>query len=87
MVDEPKQREINKNFEVFQQNLPELLETHPNKFAVMHGGQIEAFFDTMQDAMIYGGKEHPDGMFSIQKVTREIVDLGFFSHAVHLGAI
>ena len=87
MADETKQREVDKNFEVFQQNLTELLETHPNKFAVMHGGQIEAFFDTMHDAMIYGEKEHPDGMFSVQGVTREIVDLGFFSHAVHLGPI
>jgi len=32
-----------------------------------------------------GQKLFADGLFSVQKITGEPIDLGFFSHAVHLG--
>jgi hypothetical protein len=47
--------------------LPQLLQTHGGKFSL-----IKVFFDTAQDALTAGNR-----MFSIQRVTEEVEDLGF----------
>ncbi len=80
-----KDSEIDKNFEVFQRMLPNLLGDHRDKHALMRDGKVIAIYSTAQDAVETGQSFYKDGLFSVQKITDDAVDLGFFSHAVHIG--
>jgi hypothetical protein len=80
-----RQAEVDRNLDVFRKQLPELLQTHPGKFALMRHQEIVDYFDTLTDALVAGQKLYSDQQFSIQEVTESSVDLGFFSHALHLG--
>ena len=82
-IDEDLQRAVDENFEAFQKLLPELMNTRPGKYALMREGEVVEFFDSARDAMIFGQNQYSDGLFSIQQVVDKIVDLGYFSHAVH----
>jgi hypothetical protein len=84
--DRTKQEEVNRNFEFFKRELPQLMPKYAGKFALIRDCKVIAFYDTAQDANTAGAALHPDGLFSIQKVSEEVGDLGFYSHAVHLGA-
>ena len=76
------QEAVDKNYQAFRAMLPDLIKTNLGKFALMHDEQIVEFFDTARDAMLYGEREFPDGVFSVQQVTTSVVDLGYFSHAL-----
>jgi hypothetical protein len=80
-----KQEEVDRNFAFFQRELPKLLRARRGKFALLRDCQITGFYDTAQDAFTAASQLYPEGLFSIQQVTEEIGDLGFYSHAVHLG--
>ncbi len=80
-----KQHEIEANLEFFRTKLPELVQSHREKFALIRHREIIGMFDTALDAQTAGNKLYPDNIFSVQKVTETAIDLGFFSHAVHLG--
>lgn len=86
-LSENRQAEIDANYQVFLKMLPDLIEEHPGKFALMRHKKILDFFDTARDAMIYATRTYEDGIFSIQEITRDIVDLGWFSHAPHYAAV
>ena len=77
------QAEVDKNYKAFQRLLPTILQMHQGKYALMRQKKPVEYFDSARDAMIYGQKQFSDGLFSIQHVTAHVVDLGFFSHAVH----
>ena len=77
-----KREEIERNFAAFQEKLPELLQSHAGKFAVIRNQEIVDFFDTMADAAKFAARSFPDGMFSIQEVTERRIQLGFFSVAL-----
>ena len=79
-----KQDQVDRNYESFQKRLPDLLQTHAGKFALMRDGEVVDIFDSMADAARAGRRLYPDGLFSVQKITDQKVDLGYFSHAVHL---
>jgi hypothetical protein len=81
-----KQEEVDRNFEFFQREMPNLLREHAGKFALIRDCEITGFYDTAQDANTAGTQLYADGLFSIQKITQEVGDLGLYSHAVHLGA-
>lgn len=80
-----RQIEVDRNLEAFRQRLPDLLSTHAGQYALLRHREITGFFDTLTEALVAGQKLYSDQMFSIQEVTEASVDLGFFSHAVHLG--
>jgi hypothetical protein len=77
------QAKVDRNFEVFTKLLPDLLQTHPGQYAVMHEGEIVEFFDTLGDAVKFGHAKFGDANFSVQEITRQSVSLGFHSYAVH----
>ena len=78
-----QQSEVNRNYEAFMKQLPELMPTHGDRFALMHDGEIVEFFDTARDAFVAGqALFKPDHCFSIQEVIQGPIDLGFYSHAV-----
>jgi hypothetical protein len=81
------QEEVDQNFEFFQGELIQLLSSnHVGKFALVRDRKIIGFYDTANDAYTSAESLYEDGLFSIQQVTSDIADLGFYSHAVHLGA-
>jgi hypothetical protein len=88
-VDQARQRaEVDRNYEAFTHLLPGLLPLHRDKFALMREGEIVACFDKPGEAYRAGLERFADQIFSIQEVTDEPIDLGFWSHAkVDLGAI
>lgn len=76
------EEEVKRNFEAFQEKLPELVASNPGKYALMRDGEVVEFFDTARDAHSAGKKLFPDVLFSVQQVITTSADLGFFSHAV-----
>ena len=81
------QAEVDKNFEAFQKLLPELIETHNGKFALMRGEKIVQIFDSVHDAVVFAKEKYDDDLFSVQKITNQAADLGIFSHAVHFVSV
>ena len=77
-----KQEVVNRNFEAFQKELPTLVTTHPGKFALIRDEKIVEFFDTIGDAVKHAQSNYSDDLYSVQQVTHEVEDLGYFSHAV-----
>lgn len=76
-----KDQEIRSNFKAFEKKLPDIIEAHRGKFALMRHGEIVEYFDTARDAYLFGRKQYEDGLFSIQEVIQAPIDLGWFSRA------
>ena len=83
MTTPSQQTEVDKNFAAFQKLLPDLLRTHPGKYAVMHDGKVIEFCDTFSDAVRLGHAKFSDYKFSVQEITSENVSLGFHSYALY----
>ena len=78
-----QEEQVDLNFKVFQEKLPNLLKTHKGKFALMRDGEIVSFHNTNEAAYNEGiAKYYKDKIFSIQEVDDSSIDLGFFSHAM-----
>lgn len=87
-TERPTQREeVERNYRAFRKRLPDILNEHRNKFALMRDARIVDFFDTSRDAFVAGANIYADGRFSIQEVTDQAVDLGYLSHAGSLGPL
>jgi hypothetical protein len=84
-VSEEKRIEIDRNFRAMAKRINQYTPLHAHKFALMRNGEVIEFYSRFEDAFRTGKRFYPDDMFSIQQVTKTPVDLGFFSHAVHLG--
>jgi hypothetical protein len=80
------QEEVDRNFEEFNKELPKLINTYLGKYALMRNREFIGFYDTAVDALTSANQLFSDGLFSIQRVTDKAIDLGFYSHAMHLGA-
>jgi len=80
-----KQEEVDRNYEYFRQELPNLMEHHRNRFALIRDCNVTGIYDTIRDAQTAASQLYSDGLYSIQQITNAIGDLGFYSHAVHLG--
>lgn len=75
------EREIDRNFDFFERHISDFIEGNKGKFALLRKSKVVAFHDTIAGAEKAGVSEFQDGVFSIQEVTDEPVDLGFFTHA------
>jgi hypothetical protein len=84
-MDEERQRqEVDRNYDIFMRQLATLLPEHRDQYALMRDGEIVGFFAKPGDAYRAGLELFPDEIFSLQEVTDEPIDLGFFSHvAIH----
>jgi len=81
VMDAARQKyEVDRNYDVFVRLLSALLPEHRDQFALMRDGKIVDFFEKPGDANRVGVEAYPDGVFSIQEVTDEPIDLGFWSH-------
>ena len=74
-------QEIDNNYDFLQRRLALLLPEHEGQYALLRTCKVEGFFDRPGDAYREARQRFDDGVFSIQKVTGEPLDLGFFSYA------
>lgn len=79
---DPKSEEVEKNFSAFQKLLPSIIGSHAGKYAVLRNQNVIEYFDTVGDAVTYARDHYEDGLYSVQKVTDQIENLGYFSYAV-----
>jgi hypothetical protein len=77
--------EVDKNYEAFLAILPKILCTHNGSFALLHEGEVQGFFDSSIDAYLEGIEKIGVGNFSIQQVTTESDNLGFYSYTGYPG--
>jgi Family of unknown function (DUF5678) len=77
--------QVDKNYEAFVSMLPNIIAQYRNKYALMKDGQIIGYYSTLEDAYMTANKFYPNELYSVQKVTDVPIDLGFFSHAMHIG--
>ena len=71
--------EVDRNYEAFERMLPDILAAHRDQYALMKGREIVGFYDKPVDALKAGATLFGDGIFSIQEVTDEPIDLGIWS--------
>jgi hypothetical protein len=81
-----RQKEIDQNLDYFLKELPQILADHSGKYALLRHQKIIAYYDTVSDAVSAGNQSYSDKLFSVQQVTQSGTDLGYFSHAMPLGA-
>lgn len=83
VVDQERQAvEVDRNYDVFERLLGGLLPQHRDEYALMREGEIVAFFKSVGAANREGMARYPDQIFSIQEVTDEPIDLGFWTYAI-----
>ena len=78
-----QRREVDRNYDAFMRVLSTIIKDHRDQLALMRDGKIVAYFDKPSDAYRSGVERFEDGIFSIQEVTDEPIDLGFWSHVGH----
>ncbi|QDX27444.1 hypothetical protein FPZ54_16480 [Sphingomonas suaedae] len=83
MAHDQQRAEVDRNYDAFTRSLGGILAAHRDQFALMRSGGIVAYFDKPGDAYREGVSRYPDMIFSIQEVTDEPIDLGFWSHVAH----
>jgi hypothetical protein len=80
-MDHARQRsEVDRNYDAFVRVLGGILFEHRDQLALMRDGQIVGFYDTPKQALKAATEKFSDGIYSIQEVTDEPIDLGFWSH-------
>lgn len=77
--------EIERNYAAFQNMLPELLKKSAGQYALLHNQNLEGVYPTAGDADRAGYERFKDAPYSIQLVTDEPIDLGFYSYAISKG--
>jgi hypothetical protein len=80
MTSHRQRQEIDRNYSAFMGMLGSILGEHRDQLALMRDGRIVGYFDKPGEAYRTGLERFPDGIFSIQEVTDEPIDLGFWSH-------
>ena len=80
-----RRQEINDNLAFFLREVPKLLPTYRDKFALLRHKKIIGYYETVVDAVSAASSLYPDEIFSIQQVTDTAADAGFYSHAMPVG--
>jgi hypothetical protein len=81
MQNDPIDREIDANYDHYRRHLAEFFEHEQGRVALLKSCRIVGFFDSVGEANRFARSEFPDGLYSLQPVIPEPVELGFFSHA------
>jgi hypothetical protein len=80
-MDQARQKlEVDQNYDAFARLLGQLLPEHRDQLALMRDGEVVGFYGTPREALQAAAERFSDGIFSIQEVTDEPIDLGFWSH-------
>lgn len=73
--------EVDLNFDAFCAMLPDLLQRAPGKYALLHRESLVELYDSSVAAFIEGARRFGDHMYSVQEVTQQSDNLGFYSYA------
>lgn len=84
---EPQKAEVEANFRAFEADLPSLLVTDKGKYAAYRRGHLVAVFDSFSEADAYCDSQFDDGLFSIQEVAGEPLDLRWFRYGADEGGV
>lgn len=76
------QEEVDANFDVFRQILPSIIRDNRDKYALMKDGKILGFYSSPLDARVAAETFIADKVYSIQHVTDQSINLGYFTYAV-----
>jgi hypothetical protein len=76
-----QRREVDRNYDRFQRLLASILPEHEGEIALMRDGEIVGYFKHVRDAIGAANMQFSDGIYSLQEVKKEPIDLGIFSHA------
>jgi hypothetical protein len=82
-----RRRELEMNYTEFEKLLPTFAPQENGKFVLMRHGKKVNIFDSAKDALLFAQAQFSDGMYSVQQITTQTVDLGYFSHAMPGAAI
>jgi len=77
--------EIERNFAAFIDMLPELLRDSLGRYVLLRDQKLEGVYPTAGEADRAGYEKFRDEPYSIQLVTDEPIDLGFYSYAISQG--
>jgi len=80
------QNEIDKNLTFFLKELSKIPAHQKGKVALLRHQTITGYYDTIPDAISAGTQLYSDGVFSVQQVRNDPVNLGFYSYAVPLAS-
>ena len=73
--------EVDRNYNFFQRHLSGYLRQNAGRYALLRHAALVGFFDTPREALDVAKQKFDDGIYSLQEVTAEPIDLGIFSHA------
>lgn len=73
--------EVDRNFDAFRSMLPDLLQKAPGKYALLHRQDLIDVFENSVAAFIAGMERFGEDEFSVQEVTQQADNLGFYSYA------
>ena len=82
MEREQIQKEVDANYAFFKEHRDEIATTNADKFVLMRNQAFIDFYSTKDDAITAGRSQYTDGLFSVQKVTEETIDLGSVGYAL-----
>jgi len=73
--------ESERNYAAFMSQLPDLVQSHAGEFALLHAQKVVGYFGSAADAVLEGMRRFGRDAYSVQEVTDEIENLGFYSYA------
>lgn len=74
--------EIERNYAAFLDMLGGLIRENEGRYALLHDQKLKGLFDGPGDAARAGFALFGDHNYSVQLITDEPADLGFYSHAL-----
>ena len=86
MYKKSKAEEVENNYDFFSKIEQDLINEHSGKYALLRSQEIVKIYDSILEAHTHGVKKFTDGLYSIQKIGRRPVELGFFRYAIDNGA-
>jgi hypothetical protein len=73
--------EVDSNYEAFLVLLPTIIQHHYGQYALLHEREIVGYYGSALEAARDGFRSFGEGAFSVQEVTAESDNLGFYSYA------
>ena len=73
--------EVDTNYEAFVAQLPNILEGRRGQYALLHRREIIGYYGSAIEAATDGHRRFGEGGYSVQEVTDEADNLGFYSYA------
>ena len=75
-----RQEEVDNNYEAFEKLLSAIIDEHKGEYALMKNMSIISYHKSFYEADEAGQEKYKDGIYSIQKVDEEPINLGYFSY-------